>query len=66
MKKKVGELYTEGGLVYPKNGIQIGDKTYKELYLAQYNKFKFPLRGLSNNRCVAKCPSGTTNIAGFC
>jgi len=66
MKLNVNPLFTEGGLVQPAGITITGGMTYRELYLAQYKKFKFPLRGLYNNRCVDKCPSGTTNIAGFC
>lgn len=34
--------------------------------MAVWKKYDFPLRSLFENRCIAHCPDGTTNIAGFC
>lgn len=43
-----------------------GETTFGELYLAMYNQYEFPLRSLFENRCIAHCPNGTTDIAGYC
>lgn len=63
------EICTECGMTSPKDrfGVTLTDEmTYRDLYLALYNKYEFPLRSLHENRCIAHCPNGFTDIAGYC
>ena len=63
------EICTECGMTSPKDrfGLTITDEmNFRELYLGLYGKYEFPLRSLHENRCIAKCPDGFTDIAGFC
>lgn len=52
---------------FPDIKLKDNDKmTFREMYLGMYNKYEFPLRSLYENRCIAQCPNGFTDIAGYC
>ena len=54
--KEQAEVCTECGMTSPKERFDIEVKknmTFRELYLALYAKYEFPLRSLYENRCIA-------------